>query len=126
VLIGTTLLGGSALAGQGMGDTTRRLALVPASERMLYTSYFMIVGSQLPSLISAPLAGLILQKYGGLRVGCYGIYELLILCVALMHLVFLVQASRMRPISERPINEILREAVTTGLMRIRDVIASAP
>jgi hypothetical protein len=124
ILSGIAFLGGIASAGQLMGDTTRRMALAPESEKFSYFSYVMIFGAQFPAIIASPLAGFILERNRYRSLFGQGIYQMLFIFVGLLHLVFFYRILRMKPIRERPVDEILKDVISSGLMKVRDVIAS--
>ncbi len=121
-----SFLGGVVLAGQLMGDTTRRMALAPQERSFSYFAFMLVFGAQLPVLVASPVAGFLIQRYRHLRVGFYGIYQLVIFVTVFLYIVLLWQISRMRPLKEKPVMELLKNSLTESLMKIRDIIASPP
>lgn len=125
-LILISLIGGIAGGGQLMGDTTRRFLIAPEKNRVEFFSYIVIFGGQLPALIVPPIAGRIIEHYRNLRIGDFGIYQLLFLILAVFHIVLLGMILKMKPIKEKPVGEVFKDILTENLMKLRDLIASPP
>jgi len=126
VLVALCFFGGIAGGGQLMGDTTRRMGLAPETGKVAFYSYLLIVGGQLPAIIASPLAGVFIERHRGFVFHGYGIYEIIFLTYAVFNLFFLVQILWMKPIREKPVGEIFRDAMNENLMKVRDLIASPP
>ncbi|MCM8815158.1 MAG: MFS transporter, partial [Candidatus Omnitrophica bacterium] len=126
LLIMLSFLGGVAFSGQLMGDTTRRMTLSPEKNKLSYFAYVQVFGAQIPLVIASPLAGYLIQRNRGFHAGIYGIYQTVMIIAGLFYLVLLHTIIRMRPLKEKPILELLKDSMTEGLMKIRDIIASPP
>jgi len=126
VLTGLYFISGIVSAGQDMAKTTRRMTLAPAGTKFSWLGYAWTVDTQVPALIAAPLGGFILQKNSHLLVGSLGIYQILFLGAAVIHLLLLLVILAMKPLKERPLGEIMKETVSGGLLKFRDFVVSPP
>lgn len=126
LLIFASFLGGIVFAGQLMGDTTRRMALAPERNKSSYFAYMLVFGAQLPAVIASPFAGFLLQKFRDFHSGIYGIYQIVMIFTGLFYFFLLYQILHMRPLKEKPVIELLKDSITESLMKVRDVISSAP
>ncbi len=123
-LVFISIIGGVAAGGQLMGDTTRRFLIAPEKGRVAFYSYLVIFGGQLPALIMPPVSGRVIENYRNINIGGYGIYQILFLICAAIHIVLLAMILRMKPIKEKPVGEVFKDVIVENLNKLRDLIAS--
>jgi len=122
LLLVASFFGGVILAGQLMGDTTRRMALAPEENKSSYFAYMLVFGAQLPVIIASPLAGFVLERFKHFHSGIYGIYQIVMIISAFMYCLLLFHIMKMRPVKEKPVLEILRDTISENLMKLKDMI----
>ncbi|MCL5409016.1 MAG: MFS transporter [Candidatus Omnitrophica bacterium] len=126
ILIVLYFFSGISNAGYQMSVSTRRMSLAPQSEKISFYSNLMIWGEQFPVIISAPLAGFILQKNKNFTIGHYTIYPLLFIFTSFASMYLLFKVLQMESIKEKPLKEIFTEVISQNLLKFKDIITSPP